>query len=58
MYSRDDIYLCTCCHQFFNMKTRERVDVPYTEMPAELVMEFMISRASLVNKNVKKKHPI
>jgi hypothetical protein len=56
MYIRDDIYLCTCCCQFFNVNTRERVDVPYTEMPAELAMELMINRAVLANKKAKKKH--
>jgi hypothetical protein len=58
MYERDDIYLCCCCHQFFNMKTHEKVNVSYTEMPAELAMELMISRAGLSNKKVKKKHRI
>jgi hypothetical protein len=58
MYIRDDIYLCNCCYQFFNVNTRQRVDVPYTEMPAELAMQLMINRATLANKKAKKKHPI
>jgi hypothetical protein len=58
MYKRDDIYLCGCCHQFFNLKTHEKVDVPYTDMPAELAMELMINRAVLSNNKGKKKHRV
>jgi hypothetical protein len=48
-YLRDDIYLCVCCYQFFKVKTHEKVNVPYTEMPAELAMELMIKRAVFAN---------
>jgi hypothetical protein len=55
MYQRDDIYLCYCCYQFFKMRTHERVDVPYHEMPAELAMELMIKRATIAQSKRKRK---
>jgi len=57
MYMRDDIYLCTCCYQFFKMKTHEKVEVPYHQMPAELAMELMIKRATFTKgKRKRKRH--
>lgn len=55
MYMRDDIYLCFCCYQFFKMKTHEKVDVPYYQMPAELAMELMIKRATFSKSKRKRK---
>jgi hypothetical protein len=37
------------------MRTHERVDVPYHEMPAELAMELMIKRATIAQSKRKRK---
>jgi hypothetical protein len=55
MYQRNDICFCHCCYQFFDNKTRQKVDVPYHEMPAEFAMELMIKRAELAQRKVRKK---
>lgn len=55
MYLRDDIYFCDCCAQFFDIKIDQPVDVPYSEMPAEFAVDLMQYRATLGNKQHKKK---
>lgn len=51
-YQRDDIYLCEECWQFHNLKTDKVVDVPYTEMPADLAVFLMMKRSGVL-----KRHP-
>jgi hypothetical protein len=43
-YTRDDIYYCAGCGEFFDLQTNERVEVPYTEMPAKFAMKVMSDR--------------
>ena len=40
-YFRDDIYICPDCGYFFDEQTNKMVDVPYSEMPAEVALEVM-----------------
>jgi hypothetical protein len=55
MRQRNDIFLCFCCYQFFDNKTRLKVDVLYHEMPAELAIELMIKRAEFARKKGRRK---
>jgi hypothetical protein len=52
---RNDIYLCSCCLSFYNELTGKHVDVPYSEMPADLAVELMIQRNGMLLKHPKTK---
>lgn len=43
-YTRNDIYYCSDCGQFFKELTDEQVEVPYTEMPADFALKVMNDR--------------
>lgn len=43
-FQRDDIYFCDCCLEFYDRRTHVKVDVPYTEMPAELAVTLLTAR--------------
>lgn len=44
IYIREDIYYCSKCGHFYDIKTDRLVDVPYTEMTAEFAMKVMRDR--------------
>jgi hypothetical protein len=54
-YFRNDIYLCCCCLEFKDNETNEIVDVPYSEMPAELALELMTRRSGVLYRHPKMK---
>lgn len=43
-FQRDDIYFCECCLAFYDRKTHLLVDVPYSEMPADLAITLLTAR--------------
>lgn len=54
-YIRDDIYLCLDCYNFHDAKTHEIVDVPYSEMPADLAIELMKRRNGVLYRHPRMK---
>jgi hypothetical protein len=52
---RPDIYLCSCCLEFYNELTNQKVDVQYWEMPADLALELMTQRNGMLLKHPKTK---
>lgn len=49
-YIRDDIYYCSCCGDFYNRYTHLRMEVPYTQMPADFALKVMEDRQKLSDK--------
>ena len=43
-YTRDDVYYCPSCGEFYDIKTEQLVKIPYTEMPADFALEVMSAR--------------
>lgn len=44
IYICNDIYYCSKCGHFYDIKTDQLVDVSYTEMPAEFALKVMRDR--------------
>lgn len=54
-YVRDDIYLCADCGKFHSLADDSVVDVPYSEMPAQVAINVMSYRQELATKSLKKR---
>lgn len=50
-YQRNDIEFCCCCGKFYSLVTGRVVDVPYTEMPAEVALYVMGIRMGMADHN-------
>ncbi len=46
---RNDIEFCSCCGNFYSLVTGRVVDVPYTEMPAEVAIYVMGVRMGMTD---------
>lgn len=57
-YTRDDIYYCPGCGQFFDEATDQRVEVPYSEMPAEFALQVMNARKKRPSKSCHTKRSV
>lgn len=54
-YERNDIYYCSCCGLFYDSLTHQTVNVPYTEMPAEMALQVMYDRGLISQMRARRK---
>lgn len=49
---QDTFKLCMCCGDIFNAETGEQVDIPLSELPADIALDRL-----LIKNGVLKQHP-
>jgi len=50
-YLRDDIYFCPDCQQFHNARDSRVVDIPLTELPAEVTLDILLLKNGVLRRN-------
>jgi len=50
-YQRDDIYYCSCCAEFYDIKTHELVNLKISDIPLDMALLVMDARQKLKGNN-------
>lgn len=56
MYQREDIYYCDCCAEFYDLKTNQKVEVEFSEMPVCFAAQVRKKRQKLAKQKNRRPH--
>jgi hypothetical protein len=55
-YLREDVYFCYGCGFFHERESAKKVDIPYTDMPADFALHVMDVRQNLARRKGKRRN--